>query len=81
MIHEIRLPAVGASAVGEVSEWYKAPEQSVTAGEPIVAVDIDKVLIDVPAPADGVLTVVVPEGQTVETGGVLGWITARSDEG
>jgi 2-oxoglutarate dehydrogenase E2 component (dihydrolipoamide succinyltransferase) len=72
--HEVRLPAVGDATDGEVSEWYHPTGHVVQAGEPLVAVDIDKIVIDVPSPAEGVLSIVLPEGSRVAVGDLLGWI-------
>jgi 2-oxoglutarate dehydrogenase E2 component (dihydrolipoamide succinyltransferase) len=72
---EIRLPAVGEAIDGEVSEWYRSEHEVVQAGEALVAIDIDKVTIEVPSPAPGVLTIALPVGSHVALGEVLGWVT------
>jgi 2-oxoglutarate dehydrogenase E2 component (dihydrolipoamide succinyltransferase) len=74
--HDLLLPTVGDATTGEVSDWYKATGDVVRAGEPILAVDIDKVTLDVPAPVSGVLTAVAELGTEVGIGDVLGWIDA-----
>jgi pyruvate/2-oxoglutarate dehydrogenase complex dihydrolipoamide acyltransferase (E2) component len=74
--HEIALPVLGDVESGEVSAWYKDSGTSVTTGEPLVAVDIDKTVLDVPAPVSGVLTAVAEVGAEVRVGDLLGWITA-----
>jgi pyruvate/2-oxoglutarate dehydrogenase complex dihydrolipoamide acyltransferase (E2) component len=75
--HQLVLPAVGGAGAGEVSAWYHQTGEHVTGGQPVVAVDIDKVVVDVPAPADGVLTAVAQIGTEVQVGEVLGWIQAE----
>jgi pyruvate/2-oxoglutarate dehydrogenase complex dihydrolipoamide acyltransferase (E2) component len=77
--HEIALPVLGDIESGEVSAWYKDSGTSVTTGEPLVAVDIDKIVLDVPAPVSGVLTAVAEVGAEVRVGDLLGWITAPDD--
>jgi 2-oxoglutarate dehydrogenase E2 component (dihydrolipoamide succinyltransferase) len=74
--HDLLLPSVGDAGTGEVSDWYRATGDVVKAGEPMLAVDIDKVTLDVPAPASGVLTAVAEIGSEVGIGDVLGWIDA-----
>lgn len=74
MRHEIVLPALGDAESGEVSTWYHATGERVTAGEPLVAVDVDKVEIDVPARVSGILTIVAAEGTEVKVGDLLCWV-------
>jgi len=57
---------------GTVSAWYKQPGDIVKRGEPLFAVETDKVNTDVESPYDGVLTeILVPEGELAEVGQVL----------
>jgi 2-oxoglutarate dehydrogenase E2 component (dihydrolipoamide succinyltransferase) len=74
MRHEIVLPALGDAESGEVSTWYHATGERVAAGEPLVAVDVDKVVIDVPAQVAGILTIVALEGTEVKVGDLLCWV-------
>lgn len=74
MRHEIVLPALGDAESGEVATWYRATGERVAAGEPLVAVDVDKVVIDVPAQVAGILTIVAPEGTEVQVGDLLCWV-------
>jgi pyruvate/2-oxoglutarate dehydrogenase complex dihydrolipoamide acyltransferase (E2) component len=46
----------------------------VAVGEPLVAVDVDKVEIDVPAQVAGTLTIVAAEGTEVSVGDLLCWV-------
>jgi pyruvate/2-oxoglutarate dehydrogenase complex dihydrolipoamide acyltransferase (E2) component len=75
MRHEILLPALGDAESGEISEWYRSSGDVVAVGEPVVAVDVDKVVMDIPTQAAGVLTVAAAEGAEVRVGDLLGWIT------
>jgi pyruvate/2-oxoglutarate dehydrogenase complex dihydrolipoamide acyltransferase (E2) component len=70
------LPVVGGADGGEVSFWYAETGGHVDAGEPVVAVDIDKVVVDVPAPVAGTVTAEAEIGTEVQVGDVLGWIQA-----
>jgi 2-oxoglutarate dehydrogenase E2 component (dihydrolipoamide succinyltransferase) len=80
MRHEVRLPAVGDAVEGEVAEWYHATADIVQEGEPLVAIDIDKIVIDVPSPAAGTLTVSLPVGARVALADLLGWVSDDSRE-
>jgi pyruvate/2-oxoglutarate dehydrogenase complex dihydrolipoamide acyltransferase (E2) component len=74
MRHEILLPALGDAESGEVSAWYRDTGEYVAAGEPLVAVDVDKTEIDVPAQVAGILTIVAPVGTEVRVGDLLCWV-------
>lgn len=57
---------------GLVSAWYKRPGDTVRKGEPLFAVETDKVNTDVESPFDGtLLEIVVAEGERAEVGQVL----------
>ncbi len=57
---------------GLVSAWYKRPGDTVKKGEPLFAVETDKVNTDVESPYDGTLAeILVPEGERAEVGAVL----------
>jgi pyruvate/2-oxoglutarate dehydrogenase complex dihydrolipoamide acyltransferase (E2) component len=77
--HEIALPALGDAESGEVSAWYRDSGASVATGEPVVAVDVDKAVLDLPAPVSGVLTAVAEVGAEVSVGDLLGWITVPGE--
>lgn len=76
MATEIRVPTLGESVVeATVGQWYKKAGEAVDADEPLVELETDKVTVEVPAPASGVLSeIVVNAGDTVEVGALLGAI-------
>ncbi|WP_108682589.1 2-oxoglutarate dehydrogenase complex dihydrolipoyllysine-residue succinyltransferase [Methyloceanibacter sp. wino2] len=78
MTTEIRVPTLGESVVeATVGQWFKQAGEAVAADEPLVELETDKVTVEVPAPAGGVLSeIVVKEGDTVEVGALLGSIAA-----
>ena len=78
MATEIRVPTLGESvSEATIAQWFKKPGDAITADEPIVELETDKVTVEVPAPASGVLeSIVVNEGDTVEVGALLGRIAA-----
>ena len=73
---EIRVPALGESLVeATVGRWLRQEGEAVTEGDTVVELETEKVNLDVPAPASGVLTKILqPEGATVKVGQDLGTI-------
>ena len=71
---EIRVPTLGESVTeATVGQWFKKPGDAVKADEPLVELETDKVTVEVPAPASGVLAeIAVQKGQPVAVGSVLG---------
>ena len=76
MATEIRVPALGESVTeATVAQWFKKPGDTVAVDEPLVELETDKVTVEVPAPAAGVLSeIVAKDGETVEVGALLGAI-------
>ncbi len=66
---DIRVPSLPESvAEATVLDWHKQPGDSVTAGETIVDLETDKIVLEVPAPATGVLTeILAPSGTVVSS--------------
>jgi 2-oxoglutarate dehydrogenase E2 component (dihydrolipoamide succinyltransferase) len=77
MATEIRVPVLGESITeATVGKWFKQAGDSVTADERLVELETDKVTVEVPAPASGVLSaIMVKTGDTVAVGGMLGAIS------
>ncbi len=77
MATEIRVPNLGESIVeATVGQWFKQAGDAVSAAEPLVELETDKVTVEVPAPASGVLSeVAVKQGETVAVGALLGAIS------
>jgi pyruvate/2-oxoglutarate dehydrogenase complex dihydrolipoamide acyltransferase (E2) component len=58
-----------------VANWFAREGRSLTAGETVCEIQIEKVSVDVPAPVAGTLDeIVVPEGDECRRGETLGWI-------
>jgi pyruvate/2-oxoglutarate dehydrogenase complex dihydrolipoamide acyltransferase (E2) component len=72
--HEFRLPMLGDADAGTVVEWYVADGDVVLEGQDVVAVDIDKVTVDVAAPCAGRLRINADVGVEVAVGSLLGRI-------
>lgn len=77
MATEIRVPTLGESVTeATIARWYKNVGDAVKADEPLVELETDKVSVEVPAPAAGVLSeIVAKDGETVEIGALLGNLT------
>ena len=73
---EIRVPTLGESVTeATIGKWFKRPGETVAVDEPLVELETDKVTIEVPAPAAGVLSeVAAKDGETVAVGALLGQI-------
>ena len=73
---DIRVPTLGESVTeATVGKWFKQPGDAVAVDEPLVELETDKVTLEVPAPAAGVLSdIAVKNGDTVAVGALLGQI-------
>ena len=72
MIIEVKVPSVGESVTsGVVSAWHKKSGEFVNEGEPLFALETDKVSTDIVAEKSGMLETKVPEGQEVKIGEVV----------
>ncbi|MGA7983227.1 MAG: 2-oxoglutarate dehydrogenase complex dihydrolipoyllysine-residue succinyltransferase [Chromatiaceae bacterium] len=76
MSHEVRVPTLPESvADATVLSWHKQPGDSVRREETLVELETDKVVLEVPAPADGVLGEIRSrEGAVVQADTVLALI-------
>jgi 2-oxoglutarate dehydrogenase E2 component (dihydrolipoamide succinyltransferase) len=73
---DIRVPTLGESVTeATVGKWFKQPGDAVAVDEPLVELETDKVTLEVPAPAAGVLgDIAAKNGETVGVGAILGVI-------
>ncbi len=78
MASEIRVPTLGESITeATIAQWYKKPGDAVAMDEPLCELETDKVTVEVPALAAGVMgDLLFKEGDTVEVGALLGSIEA-----
>lgn len=69
----VMVPTLGESvSEATVATWYKQPGDTVVQDEMLCELETDKVSVEVPAPANGVLgKIIAPEGSTVQAGGQL----------
>ena len=81
MVFEIKVPEAGFSVTeGKVVAWHRSAGDKVVAGEPVVSVETEKITVEVPAEASGVLKEIrVNVGEVAPVGGVLGVILTETD--
>ena len=77
MTEKILVPVLGESITeATISKWLKSKGESISADEPIVELETDKVNLEVPSPINGTLTAInFKDGESVEVGAVLGEIS------
>ena len=82
MATDVEVPALGESITeGTLAEWLKKPGDAVAEDEPIASLETDKVSVQLPAPAAGVLVEQkFAEGATVKVGDIIGSIDAKGVE-
>ena len=80
MSNEIRVPTLGESVTeATIGQWFKKPGDAIAVDEPLVELETDKVTVEVPAPAAGVMgEILVQAGDTVEVGALLGTVATGS---
>lgn len=73
---EVRVPVLPESvADAQVLSWHKKPGDTVRKDESLVDLETDKVVLEVPSPANGVLAEIkTPEGETVQADTLLALI-------
>ena len=76
MATEIRVPALGESVTeATIGRWFKQMGEAISADEAVVELETDKVTLEVPAPAGGMLQEIsANEGDVVAVGALLGLI-------
>lgn len=81
MATELRLPLLGdVMTEGRIVAWLEADGAEVQAGQPLYELETEKVSYTVEAPAAGTLRRVVPEGETVPVGALVGRLLAEDEE-
>jgi 2-oxoglutarate dehydrogenase E2 component (dihydrolipoamide succinyltransferase) len=72
---DILVPVLGESVTeATIAKWTKKSGETVKKDEMLVELETDKVSLEVASPADGVLQILVGEGETVTPGIVLGTV-------
>ncbi len=80
---EVRVPTLGESvSEATIATWFKKPGDAVAADEMLCELETDKVTVEVPAPAGGVLAeIVAAEGETVGVDALLAMIAEEGQAG
>ncbi|MFY0596871.1 MAG: 2-oxoglutarate dehydrogenase complex dihydrolipoyllysine-residue succinyltransferase [Cognatishimia sp.] len=78
MTTEVRVPTLGESVTeATIATWFKKPGDAVAVDEMLCELETDKVTVEVPAPAAGVMgEIVAAEGDTVGVDALLATILA-----
>jgi 2-oxoglutarate dehydrogenase E2 component (dihydrolipoamide succinyltransferase) len=73
---EVKVPELPESVSdGVVAGWHKQPGDAITRDEALVDIETDKVVLEVPAPQDGILEkILLNDGDTVVSQQVMGLI-------
>ena len=73
----LTMPNVGEGVTeGEIVRWMKQLGDFVARDEPVVEIETDKAIVEIPSPFEGTLTsILVPEGETVPIGTAIAEIT------
>ncbi len=72
MIIEIKIPSVGESVQEAIlAQWYKKTGDFVKKDEPIFVIETDKVTLEVNSEVDGIIEILVEEGENVGIGAVV----------
>ena len=82
-IVDVNVPQLSESvAEATLLQWKKKPGDAVAMDEILIEVETDKVVLEVPAPAAGVLTEVIrPDGSTVAAGELIARIDSEAKAG
>ena len=70
-----------AQETGKLIAWRKKEGDRVSKGEPLLEIETDKAVVEVEAPADGVLAgIKASEGADIPVGQTIAWIVAPGEE-
>jgi pyruvate dehydrogenase E2 component (dihydrolipoamide acetyltransferase) len=82
MAFSVVMPALEmAQETGKLIAWRKKEGDRVTKGEPLLEVETDKAVLEVEAPADGVLAgITAAAGADIPVGKTIAWIVAPGEK-
>ena len=70
-----------AQETGKLLAWRKKEGEIVSKGEPLLEIETDKAVVEVEAPADGMLAgIVATEGAEIPVGQTIAWIVAPGEQ-
>src|ERR1700676_2000030 len=76
MAISVVMPALEmAQETGKLLAWRKKEGERVTKGEPLLEIETDKAVVEIEAPADGILAGIIgTAGADIPVGKTIGWI-------
>ena len=82
MAFSVVMPALEmAQETGKLIAWRKKEGDRVTKGEPLLEIETDKAIVEVEAPADGLLAgIKAGEGAEIPVGQTIAWIVAPGEQ-
>lgn len=82
MAHNIVMPALEmAQETGKLLSWRKKEGEAVSKGEPLLDVETDKAVVEIEAPADGILAGMKAQaGDVIPVGQTIAWIVAPGEK-
>jgi pyruvate dehydrogenase E2 component (dihydrolipoamide acetyltransferase) len=82
MAFSVVMPALEmAQETGKLIAWRKKEGDRVSKGEPLLEIETDKAVVEVEAPADGVLAgIKAGEGAEIPVGQTIAWIVAPGEQ-
>jgi pyruvate dehydrogenase E2 component (dihydrolipoamide acetyltransferase) len=82
MAFSVVMPALEmAQETGKLIAWRKKEGDSVTKGEPLLEIETDKAVMEVEAPADGILAGITGSvGADIPVGQTIAWIVAAGEK-
>jgi len=82
MAFSVVMPALEmAQETGKLIAWRKKEGDRVVKGEPLLEIETDKAIVEVEAPADGVLAgIKAAEGAEIPVGQTIAWIVAPGEQ-
>ncbi len=82
MAFSVVMPALEmAQETGKLIAWRKKEGDPVSKGEPLLEIETDKAVVEVEAPADGILAgITASEGAEIPVGQTIAWIVAPGEQ-
>ena len=82
MAFSVVMPALEmAQETGKLIAWRKKEGEPVSKGEPLLEIETDKAVVEIEAPADGVLAGIrASEGAEIPVGQTIAWIVAPGEQ-
>ncbi len=80
MALEVKIPAAGESInTATVGQWHKSDGESVAKGDILATIETDKVSSELESPVDGVIQILVAEGEEVAIGTIVAEIADAAE--